>query len=96
MVSTTDDIPNKPKMHHAFRAKGKSRKKMSGVEARFHVLTLPTDHATVDAFYAAAIAIGAKDNGKPGVRSHYHSSYYAAFVFDPLGHNIEVVCHVAS
>ena len=51
------------------------------------------DRAVVDAFHAAALAIGAKDNGKAGVREQYHSSYYAAFVFDPLGHNIEVVCH---
>ncbi|MDR2016652.1 MAG: VOC family protein [Burkholderiales bacterium] len=47
----------------------------------------------VDAFYAAAIAAGGRDNGKPGLRPHYHPDYYGAFVFDPDGHNIEAVCH---
>ena len=47
----------------------------------------------VDAFYKAAIKAGGKDNGKPGIRADYHPTYYAAFVFDPDGHNIEAVCH---
>jgi len=47
----------------------------------------------VDAFYAAAIAAGGKDNGGPGVRANYHPSYYGAFVLDPDGHNVEAVCH---
>lgn len=47
----------------------------------------------VDAFYHAAIGCGGRDNGAPGVRAHYHKDYYAAFVMDPDGHNIEVVCH---
>ena len=47
----------------------------------------------VDAFYAAALAAGGRDNGAPGLRPHYHPNYYAAFVFDPDGHNIEAVCH---
>jgi catechol 2,3-dioxygenase-like lactoylglutathione lyase family enzyme len=47
----------------------------------------------VDAFYAAAMAAGAKDNGPPGIREHYHPGYYAAFVFDPDGHNVEAVFH---
>lgn len=47
----------------------------------------------VDAFYAAALAAGAKDNGAPGLRPHYHPGYYGAFVLDPDGHNIEAVCH---
>lgn len=38
------------------------------------------DRATVDAFYSAAIEAGAKDNGKPGIRAHYHAHYYGAFV----------------
>ncbi|MCG3268760.1 VOC family protein [Yoonia sp. I 8.24] len=49
--------------------------------------------AEVDAFYAAAIAAGGKDNGKPGLRPHYHDNYYGAFVLDPDGNNIEAVCH---
>ncbi|KAJ9139391.1 hypothetical protein NKR23_g7879 [Pleurostoma richardsiae] len=47
---------------------------------------------TVDAFHVAAVAAGGKDNGPPGIRM-YHPSYYAAFVLDPAGNNIEVVCH---
>jgi catechol 2,3-dioxygenase-like lactoylglutathione lyase family enzyme len=46
----------------------------------------------VDAFYKAAIAGGGKDNGKPGVRADYSPTYYAAFVIDPDGNNIEAVC----
>jgi catechol 2,3-dioxygenase-like lactoylglutathione lyase family enzyme len=52
-----------------------------------------TDRAGVHAFYDAALAAGATDNGAPGVRSDYHPNYYAAFVRDPDGHNIEAVCH---
>jgi catechol 2,3-dioxygenase-like lactoylglutathione lyase family enzyme len=51
----------------------------------------PTRKA-VDAFYKAALEKGAKDNGKPGVRADYGESYYAAFVIDPDGNNIEAVC----
>ena len=52
-----------------------------------------TDRPGVDAFYEAAMASGGADNGAPGVRSDYHASYYAAYVHDPDGHNIEAVCH---
>jgi catechol 2,3-dioxygenase-like lactoylglutathione lyase family enzyme len=51
----------------------------------------PTRKA-VDAFYKAAIEGGAKDNGKPAVRADYSPNYYAAFVIDPDGNNIEAVC----
>ncbi|HVY52439.1 MAG TPA: VOC family protein [Devosia sp.] len=47
----------------------------------------------VDDFYAAAIKAGAKDNGKPGVRTEYSENYYAAFVLDADGHNIEAVSY---
>ncbi|MCJ8337040.1 MAG: VOC family protein [Pseudomonadales bacterium] len=47
----------------------------------------------VEAFYRAALEAGGKDNGPPGLRPHYHANYYAAFVIDPDGHNIEAVCH---
>jgi catechol 2,3-dioxygenase-like lactoylglutathione lyase family enzyme len=52
-----------------------------------------TERARVDAFHAAAVAAGGTDNGGPGVRADYHPHYYAAFVLDPEGNNIEVVCH---
>jgi catechol 2,3-dioxygenase-like lactoylglutathione lyase family enzyme len=54
----------------------------------------PTRKA-VDAFYDAAIAGGAKDNGKPGIRADYSANYYAAFLIDPDGNNIEAVCQKA-
>ncbi|MDQ0511679.1 VOC family protein [Ancylobacter amanitiformis] len=49
--------------------------------------------AAVDAFHAAALAHGGHDDGAPGLRPDYHSSYYAAFVTDPDGNRIEAVCH---
>ena len=57
-----------------------------------HVAFKCEDHATVDAFHAAALAAGAKDNGPPGIRPHYHEHYYGAFVLDADGNNIEAVC----
>ncbi len=60
-----------------------------------HVAFRVTSRALVKAFYEAAIAAGGRDNGAPGLRPHYHPNYYAAFVLDPDGHNIEAVCHEA-
>ncbi len=47
----------------------------------------------VDDFYQAALLAGGRDHGAPGLRPHYHVNYYAAFILDPDGHNIEAVCH---
>ena len=58
-----------------------------------HVAFSAADRAAVDAFYEAAIAAGAQDNGPPGLRAHYHESRYAAYVLDPDGNNIEAVSH---
>lgn len=58
-----------------------------------HIAFRVKTRALVDAFYAAAVAAGGRDNGAPGVRPHYHANYYGAFVLDPDGHNIEAVCH---
>ncbi|ATU92798.1 VOC family protein [Phyllobacterium zundukense] len=60
-----------------------------------HVAFRVTSRAAVDAFYKAALTAGGRDNGQPGLRPHYHTDYYAAFVLDPDGHNIEAVCHEA-
>jgi catechol 2,3-dioxygenase-like lactoylglutathione lyase family enzyme len=60
---------------------------------RLHVAFASPDRKTVDAFYLAALTAGARDNGAPGIRAHYHPNYYGAFVIDPDGHNIEAVCH---
>jgi catechol 2,3-dioxygenase-like lactoylglutathione lyase family enzyme len=61
---------------------------------RLHVAFAADSRAQVDAFHAAAIAAGGRDNGAPGVRAHYHPDYYGAFVFDPDGHNVEAVCRL--
>jgi catechol 2,3-dioxygenase-like lactoylglutathione lyase family enzyme len=61
-----------------------------------HVAFTAENRAQVDAFHAAALAAGGRDNGGPGLRPHYHPNYYGAFVFDPDGHNIEAVCHAAA
>jgi catechol 2,3-dioxygenase-like lactoylglutathione lyase family enzyme len=59
-----------------------------------HIAFASPDRATVDAFHAAALAAGGKDNGQPGLRPHYHEHYYGAFVHDPDGNNVEAVCHL--
>ncbi len=59
-----------------------------------HVAFTAKDRAQVDAFHAAALAAGARDNGAPGLRPHYHPNYYGAFAIDPDGNNIEAVCHL--
>ena len=60
---------------------------------RTHVAFLAQTREMVRAFYSAALAIGGRDNGAPGLRTHYHPNYYAAFILDLDGHNIEAVCH---
>jgi catechol 2,3-dioxygenase-like lactoylglutathione lyase family enzyme len=59
-----------------------------------HFAFTAPDRATVDAFYSAAIAAGGSDNGTPGLRPEIHEHYYAAFVHDASGNNIEAVCHL--
>ena len=68
---------------------GTGKQLQSGIHIAFHA----SDRSTVDAFYAAAMAAGGRDNGPPGLRPQYHADYYGAFVLDPDGHNIEAVCH---
>jgi len=63
--------------------------------AHLHVAFAAESREQVDAFYRAALEAGGKDNGPPGLRPKYHANYYAAFVIDPDGHNIEAVCHEA-
>jgi catechol 2,3-dioxygenase-like lactoylglutathione lyase family enzyme len=58
-----------------------------------HVAFAAAECETVDAFHAAALAAGGRDNGEPGLREQYHPTYYSAFVLDADGNNIEAVCH---
>jgi catechol 2,3-dioxygenase-like lactoylglutathione lyase family enzyme len=68
-----------------------SKSAKAGGEAHF---AFRVDHREeVDAFYAAALRAGGEDNGAPGPRPDYGPNYYAAFVYDPEGNNIEVVCY---
>ena len=62
------------------------------VTGRVHLAFQARDRAMVDAFHRAALAHGGTDNGAPGERA-YHPGYYAAFVLDPDGNNIEAVYH---
>ena len=58
-----------------------------------HLCFRAPNRAAVDAFHAAALATGGRDDGSPGLRPRYHANYYGAFVLDPDGHRIEAVCH---
>jgi catechol 2,3-dioxygenase-like lactoylglutathione lyase family enzyme len=64
----------------------------SPLTGRAHLAFQAKDQATVDAFHAAGLAAGGRDNGAPGPRP-YHPGYYAAFLIDPAGNNIEAVNH---
>jgi catechol 2,3-dioxygenase-like lactoylglutathione lyase family enzyme len=61
-----------------------------------HVAFAADRREQVDAFHAAALAAGGRDNGAPGLRPEYGEGYYGAFVIDPDGHNVEAVCHGAT
>jgi catechol 2,3-dioxygenase-like lactoylglutathione lyase family enzyme len=61
--------------------------------APIHIAFAAPDLGTVDRFHEAAIAAGGQDNGGPGLRPQYHSGYYAAYVLDPDGNNVEAVFH---
>ena len=58
----------------------------------FHLAFDAPAREAVDRFHAAALAHGGRDNGAPGLRPHYGPKYYAAFVIDPEGYNLEAVC----
>ena len=72
-----------------------SKAAQGALTGRHHLAFQAKDRATVEAFHQAALANGAKDNGAPGERP-YHPGYYAAFVLDPDGNNIEAVYHGAA
>ncbi|TXL78870.1 VOC family protein [Vineibacter terrae] len=61
-----------------------------------HICFTAADRGGVDAFHAAAVKKGGRDNGKPGIRKDYGDSYYAAFVVDPDGYRIEAYCGKAA
>lgn len=57
-----------------------------------HIAFTARDAKTVQVFHTAAMQLGGKNNGTPGLRPEYGDTYYAAFITDPNGHNIEAVC----
>lgn len=58
-----------------------------------HIAYLVDSRAKVDAFHTAALANGGSDEGRPGLRPHYHPNYYGAYVRDPDGNKLQAVCH---
>lgn len=67
-----------------------SRKNAAGVGV--HIALRAKDHASVKRFYQEGLEAGGRDNGAPGLRADYSPTYYAAFLIDPDGNNIEAVC----
>src|SRR5688500_10300229 len=57
-----------------------------------HIAFRATDRKAVERFHAAGLKAGGRDNGKPGLRADYSPKYYAAFLIDPDGNNVEAVC----
>lgn len=88
-MTGTEDSHNGMGVDRPFFWFGTGENRVTGV----HVAFAAESRKIVDEFHAAGIAAGGKDNGKPGVRPHYHENYYGAFLFDPDGNNIEAVCH---
>jgi catechol 2,3-dioxygenase-like lactoylglutathione lyase family enzyme len=64
--------------------------------APVHIAFLAPDRSTVDAFHKAGLGAGGQDNGSPGLRPQYEADYYAAYVIDPDGNNVEAVFHDGS
>lgn len=80
-----------------FGSKGKPAfwlKQGGAPQSPLHLAFRSRDRKGVDGFHAAALGAGARDDGPPGLRTHYHPNYYGAFVIDPDGHHVEAVCHL--
>jgi catechol 2,3-dioxygenase-like lactoylglutathione lyase family enzyme len=98
------DIPGVGLVAHGYGEAGSSARFWIGVPDKIdaahnrssgnHFAFQAKSRLEVDAFYLAAIRGGAKDNGQPGIRAHYHPNYYGAFAFDPDGNKIEACCHL--
>jgi catechol 2,3-dioxygenase-like lactoylglutathione lyase family enzyme len=84
------DLPDRA----SFRGRGGGFSVVSGTPTEHvHVAFPVAEDAAVDAFHCAATEAGYRDNGPPGERPVYHAGYYGAYVLDPDGNNVEVVCH---
>ena len=91
LASASSWSPFRRRRRHgrAFRTSGSSGRRADRRPRRLRA----DDRAAVDAFHAAALAAGGRDNGGPGLRPQYHPGYYGAFAFDPDGNNVEAVHH---
>ena len=86
----SDDTPDRVQ----FAGESGSFSLVSGTPTEHVHMAFPTtDDADVDGFHESAVAAGYASHGEPGERSRYHPGYYAAYVLDPDGHNVEVVNH---
>jgi catechol 2,3-dioxygenase-like lactoylglutathione lyase family enzyme len=83
------DPPRTPQFWVLRPIDGKPASVGNGITVAFEV----DERKKVDAFHAAGLANGGTDEGKPGIRAHYHRNYYGAYVRDPEGHKLCVVCH---
>jgi catechol 2,3-dioxygenase-like lactoylglutathione lyase family enzyme len=81
---------------HPARSYVSIRRRTAAAEAdRRHWAFKAPSRAAVDAFHAAGLAAGGREDGAPGLRPDYHAAYYAAFLLDPDGNRIEAVCHAS-
>lgn len=77
--------------YHTFLAIYESAE--ANTDARRHWCFKASTRSQVVAFYQAGLAHGGTDDGPPGLRAHYHPTYFAAFLKDPFGNRVEAVCH---
>jgi catechol 2,3-dioxygenase-like lactoylglutathione lyase family enzyme len=100
----TVDIPGQGVVAHGYAAEGSDHPRFwigvpdkldasANAKGGTHICFEAKSHKAIDAFHAAALAAGGKDNGAPGPRPHYHANYYGAFAFDPDGNKIEACSH---
>ena len=95
IMSVPKSVSGAPSDYTGFGADGKSFFWIGEgtVASGMHVCFTARDRDSVNRFYKEAIAAGARDNGPPGIRAHYHPNYYGAFVIDLNGVNLEACCH---
>ena len=95
VTGVTDWPPDGAELYHPTGTTSLCLHQTKEKPAHLHIAFVAENRQQVDAFYSAALNAGGKDNGPPGLRPQYSGRYYAAFVLDPDGHNIEMVCHEA-
>jgi catechol 2,3-dioxygenase-like lactoylglutathione lyase family enzyme len=90
------EVTSQDESSAAFGAKGKySLWLLAGAKGStmpVHLAFTAGNHAAVDAFHREGLKARGRDNGSPGLRKDYSPAYYAAFLFDPDGNNVEAVC----